>query len=148
MTAAIVRLGPSDVALAVETFAMMGRVFEEPTEKVDTDYVSKLLVRDDFWALAATDDGVPVGGLTAHVFPMSRSKTPSCSSTISPSTPTTNVKASGNTPRRLNEAGAGSPDLDHVRTRAEPSSCAVSLKRGPSLSILNRARHPSSAGRR
>jgi aminoglycoside 3-N-acetyltransferase I len=67
------RLSAGDRDLARTTFAMMADVFEERTRPLPDDYVDALLARPDFWALAAVDDDVPVGGITAHVLPMTRS---------------------------------------------------------------------------
>ena len=67
------RLGAGDRELARATFAMMAEVFDEPRRYLPDDYVDTLLVRADFWALAAVEDDEPVGGITAHVLPMTRS---------------------------------------------------------------------------
>jgi aminoglycoside 3-N-acetyltransferase I len=69
-----VRLGQEDVALARTTFAMMDAVFETGGERLGDTYLRRLLGREDFWALAAVVDGVPVGGVTAHVLPMTRAE--------------------------------------------------------------------------
>lgn len=71
----IVRLSLADVALARATFAMMAIVFDENSAAVGDDYVRRLLSRDGFIAIAAVSDGRPVGGITAHVLPMTRSET-------------------------------------------------------------------------
>ncbi len=74
---AIHRLGPGDEAVALELFAMMAAVFDEddagdePLREAD---VRSLLRREGFWALAAREAGEVVGGLTAHVLPMTRSR--------------------------------------------------------------------------
>ena len=67
------RLVPGDRELARTTFAMMADVFEERRRPLPDDYVDALLGRADFWAIAAVDDDGPVGGITAHVLPMTRS---------------------------------------------------------------------------
>ena len=68
------RLGADDRELARATFVMMAEVFDEPRRPLSDEYVDELLARDDFWALAAIeDDEMPVGGITAHVLPMTRS---------------------------------------------------------------------------
>ena len=67
------RLATGDRELARTTFAMMADVFEERRHALPDDYVDALLARADFWALAAVDDDGPVGGITAHVLPMTRS---------------------------------------------------------------------------
>lgn len=66
------RLGPADEARAHALFATMAAVFEEEHEALDAAYVQRLLARDDFWAMAALEDGVPVGGITAYALPMTR----------------------------------------------------------------------------
>jgi aminoglycoside 3-N-acetyltransferase I len=52
----------------------MAQVFETEAEPLSNDYLQRLLSRDDFWALAATIDGQPVGGLTAHTMPLTRAE--------------------------------------------------------------------------
>lgn len=69
------RLGPADVALACETFRLMAEVFEEGDGELTAAYVASLLERADFWAMAALEDARPIGGITAHVLPMTRSET-------------------------------------------------------------------------
>lgn len=68
------RLGPSDVVLASDTFATMASVFEESATSVSVEYTRKLLVREDFWVIAALVGDAVVGGLTAHALPMTRSE--------------------------------------------------------------------------
>ena len=68
------RLVAGDRDLARATFAMMTDVFEERGRPLPDDYVDALLARADFWALAALEDDEPVGGITAHVLPMTRSE--------------------------------------------------------------------------
>ena len=53
-------------------FQMMAGVFEEPREELADDYVSALLSRPDFWAIAAIEGDAIVGGATAHTLPMTR----------------------------------------------------------------------------
>jgi len=67
------RLGAGDRDLARATFAMMAEVFDEPRRALPDDYVDVLLARADFWAFAALEADAPVGGITAHVLPMTRS---------------------------------------------------------------------------
>jgi aminoglycoside 3-N-acetyltransferase I len=69
------RLGPADVTLARETFRLMADVFAEGGGELTTAYVATLLERADFWAMAALDDASPIGGITAHVLPMTRTET-------------------------------------------------------------------------
>ena len=67
------RLRAGDRDLARASFALMAAVFDEITRPLPDDYVDALLGRADFWALAALEAGEPVGGITAHVLPMTRS---------------------------------------------------------------------------
>jgi aminoglycoside 3-N-acetyltransferase I len=67
------RLAAGDRELARATFAMMAEVFDEPRRPLPDDYVDALLARADFWALAAVEGDEPLGGITAHVLPMTRS---------------------------------------------------------------------------
>lgn len=69
------RLGGGDVPLAQETFRLMADVFEEGGKALSDRYVATLLGRPDFWAMVALGDGVPIGGITAHALPMTRSET-------------------------------------------------------------------------
>ena len=72
------RLRPGSETIAREMFAMMAAVFEEDDEvegePLRDDDLRSLLRREDFWAIAATENGVVVGGLTAHSLPMTRSR--------------------------------------------------------------------------
>jgi aminoglycoside 3-N-acetyltransferase I len=74
------RLGPGDEPVALEMFEMMKAVFgEEEARRVGGEPLRKedvavLLSRKEFWAVAATEGGVVVGGLTAHALPMTRSR--------------------------------------------------------------------------
>ena len=64
------RLQPGDRDLARQLFAAMADVFDTPAEPLSDAYIDKLLVRDDFWAIAAfVGDGL-AGGITAHTLPM------------------------------------------------------------------------------
>ena len=66
------RLGVADVEIALDTFRVMTDVFDEGGGPLSAEYVGTLLSRPDFWALAALEDGRPIGGITAHVIPMTR----------------------------------------------------------------------------
>ncbi len=68
------RLGPEDVTLAQNTFAVMAAVFDEEAGQVSLAYTRRLLTSETFWALAAVDGEEVVGGLTAHALPMTRSE--------------------------------------------------------------------------
>ena len=69
------RLSPGDERLAAQTFALMSAVFEEEAGDLQAGYLNELLARQTFWAYAALDADVAVGGLTGHVLPMTRSHT-------------------------------------------------------------------------
>lgn len=74
----ILRLGPSDLIAARDLLAMMVDVFNEgPQEgtpqKLPENYLGTLLNRDSFWVLGAFAGTEIVGGLTAHILPMTRS---------------------------------------------------------------------------
>ncbi|MBK6579356.1 MAG: GNAT family N-acetyltransferase [Sandaracinaceae bacterium] len=69
------RLGPSHLKQAHELFTMMAQVFEEERAVLPDEYVQRLLQRADLFILAAVEDGSMVGGLTAHVLPMTRTAT-------------------------------------------------------------------------
>jgi aminoglycoside 3-N-acetyltransferase I len=74
------RLTPGDEGVAREMFVTMKAVFgddeddRDEGEELGDEDVAGLLRRGDFWALAATEAGVVVGGLTAHALPMTRSR--------------------------------------------------------------------------
>jgi len=68
------RLSVGDAPLGAAVLALVHAVFEEEAEPLSAAYVAGLLAREDFWLMAATVDGNPVGGLTAHVLPMTRSE--------------------------------------------------------------------------
>ena len=60
--------------LARTTLHLMAAVFDEPSDALSAAYVQSLLSRSDFWLLAALHDGAPLGGVTAHALPMTRSE--------------------------------------------------------------------------
>ena len=66
------RLTRKDVPQAQATLQLMHAVFEEPSSLLSDAYVRTLLERADFWLLGAFMGEQPVGGLTAHVLPMTR----------------------------------------------------------------------------
>ena len=68
------RLGRADLSLASDTFRLMAEVFAEGGGELTAAYVASLLERDDFWAMAALEDARPIGGITAHVLPMTRNE--------------------------------------------------------------------------
>jgi len=70
------RLCAGDEGIARELFTMMAEVFDGAgrSETLDFDHVRDLLTRGEFFAVAAIDRGVVVGGVTGHVLPMTRSR--------------------------------------------------------------------------
>jgi aminoglycoside 3-N-acetyltransferase I len=68
------RLGSDDLALARATLSLMASVFDEASDTLSDAYLTVLLDRADFWVLAARQHDVPVGGVTAHALPMTRSE--------------------------------------------------------------------------
>jgi aminoglycoside 3-N-acetyltransferase I len=73
-TAQIKRLTPDDRELAIAVFSFMAPVFREDADALGTDYVTRLLNRNDFCTLAALEDGKPIGGLTAFILLLTRSE--------------------------------------------------------------------------
>ena len=71
----IERLGPGDLDRAASLFTTIASVFETEASPLSTPYLSRLLARDDFWALAASSNGRIVGGLTAFTIPLTSSET-------------------------------------------------------------------------
>lgn len=74
MTLRVRRLTPADRDLARRVFAMMVETFGEEPRPLGEAYLDLILSRPDFWALAALDGDVIVGGLTAHTLPMTRAE--------------------------------------------------------------------------
>ena len=68
----IERLTGVEVARARALFLTMAEVFETESRALSDEYVSRLLERPDFWALAASVDGTLAGGLTAFTLPLTR----------------------------------------------------------------------------
>ncbi len=68
------RLTPGDRELARRLVATMAEVFDQGCEPLSDDYIDRLLAREDFWAIAASVDDQPVGGLTAYTIPMTFSR--------------------------------------------------------------------------
>ncbi len=74
------RLGAGDARLARATFGMMAEAFDEVPGWLPDAYLHGLLAQPSFWAFVALaaptsrfDGDTPVGGLTAHTLPMTRS---------------------------------------------------------------------------
>ena len=71
MKIVIRRLGENDAALAARVTQVMAQVFEEGTGSTP-EQVAKLLSDERCWLFGAFADDEPVGGLSAHVLPMTR----------------------------------------------------------------------------
>lgn len=69
------RLDDTDQALARATFRLIADVFEDEYERHDDDTLRAMLGDARFWVFAAVDGDEVVGGLTAHVLPMTRAAT-------------------------------------------------------------------------
>lgn len=72
------RLGTDDLDIARCLFSMMADVFDEDSgelaaEPLTAKYLGQILNEASFWALAAFDADLAIGGLTAHTLPMTRS---------------------------------------------------------------------------
>ncbi|HEX5682536.1 MAG TPA: GNAT family N-acetyltransferase [Ideonella sp.] len=71
MSVRVSRLGSGERDTARALFALLAEVFDEPHQPRADQALDELLARQDFWALAASDDtGRLLGGLTAHRLPM------------------------------------------------------------------------------
>ena len=66
------RLSAGDRELAGTLFAMMSEVFDEERVPLAGAYLDSLLGREDFLAIAAFSGADIVGGITAHILPMTR----------------------------------------------------------------------------
>jgi len=66
------RLSLADIGTAGRLFAVMADVLDDNHELLGDDYLRALLERAHFWALAAFEGDDILGGLTAHVLPMTR----------------------------------------------------------------------------
>jgi aminoglycoside 3-N-acetyltransferase I len=64
------RLGPRDRELARVTFDLLADVFGEKHDRLSNAYLDELLGRPWLLVFVATVGGRAVGGLTAHVLPM------------------------------------------------------------------------------
>jgi aminoglycoside 3-N-acetyltransferase I len=69
------RLGPDDRSTARTLFMVMAEVFEEEHSALRDAYIDQLLVQRAFWAVAAFSGDDVIGGLTAHILPMTRTET-------------------------------------------------------------------------
>lgn len=71
----IERLRATSLERTRELFTLIAEVFEMDTEPLGDAYLTRLLEREDFWAMAAFENGRLVGGLTAHTLPLTRAET-------------------------------------------------------------------------
>lgn len=72
--ARIHRLTQNDIQRARELFLLIADIFETDSQPLSDAYLTRLLARPDFWALAVSVDGRTVGGLTAHTLPLTRTE--------------------------------------------------------------------------
>src|SRR5579863_1977938 len=70
----IERLTAGKLEHAKALFALLAEVFGEGGSPASEDYIDGLLKNDSFWAVAAIDDDNVVGGLTAHILPMTKAE--------------------------------------------------------------------------
>src|SRR5215470_8229066 len=84
------RLGPRDRELARVMLHLLADVFGEKRDRLSDAYLDELLGRPWFLVFVATVGGRTVGGLTAHVLPMTACEGIESLSTTSPSWMTTN----------------------------------------------------------
>jgi aminoglycoside 3-N-acetyltransferase I len=70
------RLTAIDKKEAQNLFTTMAEIFEEDCVPLNDRYIEQLLCRDEFWAVAAIADDIIVGGIIAHVLPMTRAESP------------------------------------------------------------------------
>ncbi len=72
MTLAIRRLTRADTDAAATLYARLAEWLDTPGPALAAVEVQALLSRPDLWSVAAFDEATLVGGLTAHVLPMTR----------------------------------------------------------------------------
>ena len=70
----LARLTSGNRESARALFELLAEIFEEDYFPPRDAYIDYLLASPNFWALAASVDGVVVGGLTAHTMTMTRSE--------------------------------------------------------------------------
>lgn len=64
--------GEPDAARAL--FALLSEVLGEGEPVLHDAYIAHLLQQGSFWAIAAIDEGRVIGGLTAHLLPMTKAE--------------------------------------------------------------------------
>jgi aminoglycoside 3-N-acetyltransferase I len=68
------RLTDGDRQIARRLFALMAAVFAEDSAPLSDGYLDRLLRREAFWVVAAFVGDEVVGGITAHLLPMTRAE--------------------------------------------------------------------------
>jgi aminoglycoside 3-N-acetyltransferase I len=70
----IEKLTSGQLEQAKALFDLLSEVFGEGGSPPSEAYIDQLLKQDCFWAVAAIDDDNIVGGLTAHILPMTKAE--------------------------------------------------------------------------
>ena len=70
----IERIAAGERGRAKELFALLAQVLGDRPGPLSGAYLGRLLQRDSFWAFAAIEEGRVIGGLTAHVLPMTNTE--------------------------------------------------------------------------
>ena len=70
----IERIAAGELDRAKELFDLLALVLGDQPGLLSDPYVDRLLQRDSFWAITAIEQGRVIGGLTAHVLPMTNAK--------------------------------------------------------------------------
>jgi aminoglycoside 3-N-acetyltransferase I len=70
----IQRLASGQGDLAKALFALLAEVLGEGRSTASENYIQALLEQDSFWVIAAVDEKRVVGGLTAHILPMTKAE--------------------------------------------------------------------------
>jgi aminoglycoside 3-N-acetyltransferase I len=70
----IERLTSGQLEQAKALFALLSEAFGEGGSPASEAYIDRLLKNDGFWVVAAIDDDNIVGGLTAHILPMTKAE--------------------------------------------------------------------------
>jgi aminoglycoside 3-N-acetyltransferase I len=74
MEIGVKRLTSNDRDRARRLFRVMAEVFTEECAALSDGYLDQLLLRKEFWALAAFAGDDIIGGVTAHTLPMTRTE--------------------------------------------------------------------------
>jgi len=70
----IERIAAGERDRAKELFSLLALVLGDQPGPLSDAYLDRLLQRDSFWALGAIEEGRVIGGLTAHVLPMTNAE--------------------------------------------------------------------------